>query len=102
MPTITRSDLSDAVHRIVGLSLKDSSELVELFLKEITDCIVRGESVKLASFGTFTVRKKGQRMGRNPKTGVDVPIAPRRVMVFKPSAILKQKVNDTRLVRLDE
>ena len=98
MPTITRNDLSDAVHRIVGLSHKDSSELVELFLKEITDCIARGESVKLSSFGMFTVRKKGQRMGRNPRTGVDAPIAPRRVMVFKPSAILKQKVKGTRPV----
>jgi integration host factor subunit alpha len=102
MPTTTRDDLSDALYLKVGLSHKESTALVELILKEITDCIVRGESVKLSSFGTFRVRKKGQRIGRNPKTGVDVPIAPRRVMVFKPSAILKQNVNDTRLVRLDE
>ena len=102
MPTITRAALTDAVHRIIGLSHKDSSELVELFLKEITDCIGRGESVKLSSFGMFTVRKKGQRMGRNPKTGVEVPIAPRRVVIFRPSAIMKQKVNGTRPVRLDE
>ena len=94
MPTITRVDLSAAVHRIVGLSHKDSLALVELFLKEITDCIVRGESVKLSAFGTFTVRKKGQRMGRNPKTGVDVPIAPRRVVIFRASAIMKQKVDE--------
>ena len=86
--------MTDAVHRIIGLSHKDSSELVELFLKEITDCIVGGEMVKLASFGTFTVRKKRQRMGRNPKTGVEVPIAPRRVVVFRPSAIIKQKVDE--------
>ena len=93
MPTITRVDLSDAVHRMIGLSHKDSSALVELFLKEIADCIVRGETVKLSSFGSFMVRKKGQRIGRNPKTGTEVPISPRRVMVFKPSAILKQCIN---------
>ena len=93
MPTITRVDLSDAVHRMIGLSHKDSSALVALFLKEITDCIVRGETVKLSSFGSFMVRKKGQRIGRNPKTGTEVPISPRRVMVFKPSAIMKQKVS---------
>ncbi len=62
-------------------------------LKEITDCIERGETVKLSSFGSFVVRKKGQRIGRNPKTGTEVPISPRRVMVFKPSAILKQHIN---------
>ena len=71
-------------------------------MKEITDCIVRGETVKLSSFGTFTVRKKGQRMGRNPKTGIEARIAPRSVVVFKTSAIMKQKVNGTRPVRLDE
>ncbi len=61
--------------------------------KEITDCLERGETVKLSSFGSFVVRKKGQRIGRNPKTGKEVPISPRRVMVFKPSAILKQRIN---------
>jgi len=69
--------------------------LVELVLKEITDCLERGETVKLSSFGSFVVRKKGQRIGRNPKTGMEVPISPRRVMVFKPSAILKQRINGT-------
>ena len=69
------------------------STLVELVLREITDCLERGETVKLSSFGSFVVRKKGQRIGRNPKTGKEVPISPRRVMVFKPSAILKQRIN---------
>jgi integration host factor subunit alpha len=69
--------------------------LVELVLKEITDCLERGETVKLSSFGSFVVRNKGQRIGRNPKTGKEVPISPRRVMVFKPSAILKQRINAT-------
>ena len=74
-------------------SFTESAALVELVLKEITDCLERGETVKLSSFGSFVVRKKGQRIGRNPKTGTEVPISPRRVMVFKPSAILKQRIN---------
>jgi integration host factor subunit alpha len=75
------------------LSRTESSAFVELVLKEITDCLEKGETVKLSSFGSFMVRKKGQRIGRNPKTGTEVPISPRRVMVFKPSAILKQRIN---------
>ena len=73
-------------HEVVGLCF-------ELVLKEITDCLEKGETVKLSSFGSFIVRTKGQRIGRNPKTGTEVPISPRRVMVFKPSAILKQRIN---------
>jgi len=91
--TITRADLCEAVYQKVGLSRTESATLVELVLKEITDCLERGETVKLSSFGSFVVRKKGQRIGRNPKTGTEVPISPRRVMVFKPSAILKQHIN---------
>jgi integration host factor subunit alpha len=91
--TVTRADLCEAVYQKVGLSRTESSTLVELVLKEITDCLERGETVKLSSFGSFVVRKKGQRIGRNPKTGKEVPISPRRVMVFKPSAILKQRIN---------
>jgi integration host factor subunit alpha len=92
--TVTRADLCEAVYQKIGLSRTESAALVELVLKEITDCLVeRGETVKLSSFGSFVVRKKGQRIGRNPKTGTEVPISPRRVMVFKPSAILKQHIN---------
>jgi integration host factor subunit alpha len=91
--TVTRADLCEAVYQKVGLSRTESASLVELVLKEITDCLERGETVKLSSFGSFVVRKKGQRIGRNPKTGKEVPISPRRVMVFKPSAILKQRIN---------
>jgi integration host factor subunit alpha len=75
------------------LSHAESAALVELVLKEITDCLERGETVKLSFFGSFILREKGQRLGRNPKTGKEVPISPRRVMVFKPSAILKQNIN---------
>jgi integration host factor subunit alpha len=73
-------------------SLRGRSALVETVLKEITECLERGETVKFSSFGTFVVRKKGQRLGRNPKTGTEVPISPRRVMAFKASAILKQRI----------
>ena len=91
--TVTRADLCEAVYQKVGLSRTESSSLVELVLKEITDCLERGETVKLSSFGTFAVRQKSQRMGRNPKTGDEVPIAPRRVLVFRPSHVLKAVIN---------
>jgi integration host factor subunit alpha len=93
---VTRVELYDAVYRKVGLSRSESSALVELVLKEISDSVAGGKIVKLSSFGTFTVRKKGERMGRNPKTGVDAPISPRRVLVFKASAIMKQRINGHR------
>jgi integration host factor subunit alpha len=95
--TTTRADLCEAVYRKVGLSRSESAALVELVFKEITDRLEDGETVKLSSFGSFVVRSKGPRLGRNPKTGKEVPITPRRVMVFKPSAVLKQ-----RLGRADE
>src|ERR1700734_1050488 len=91
--TVTRADLCEAVYQKVGLSRTESSTLVELVLKESTERRGRGETLNLSSFGSFVVRKKGQRIGRNPKTGKEVPISPRRVMVFKPSAILKQRIN---------
>jgi integration host factor subunit alpha len=94
--TVTRVELYDAVYRKVGLSRSESSGLVELVLREISDSVARGETVKLSSFGTFTVRQKGERIGRNPKTGAEVLIAPRRVVVFKASAIMKQQINDGR------
>jgi integration host factor subunit alpha len=91
--TVTRADLCEAVYQAVGLSRTESADLVELVLDEISDRIVAGEPVKLSSFGSFIVRSKGERIGRNPKTGEEVPISPRRVMVFKPSNVLKQKIN---------
>ncbi|HET7408881.1 MAG TPA: integration host factor subunit alpha [Paracoccaceae bacterium] len=91
--TLTRSNLSEAIYREVGLSRNDSSEMVETILARISDALVAGESVKISSFGTFAVRDKGARMGRNPKTGEEVPIDPRRVLVFRPSHILKDRVN---------
>lgn len=91
--TITRADLAEAVYRRLGLSRTESATMVEMVLEEICNCIVSGESVKLSSFGSFIVRQKGQRIGRNPKTGLEVPIPPRRVTVFKPSNIIKKRIN---------
>jgi len=90
--TLTRVDLAEAVYRRVGLSRTESAELVETVIDAIRDAVADGESVKLSSFGSFIVRDKKERIGRNPKTGEEVPIKPRRVMVFKPSNILKEAV----------
>lgn len=92
--TITRADLSEAVYQEVGLSRNESAELVESVLNEISDALVRGEMVKLSSFGSFSVREKGERIGRNPKTGEEVPILPRRVLVFRASHVLKNRINN--------
>src|SRR5437868_8825984 len=93
---ITRVDLYEAVCREVGLSRSESLVMVELVLKEIADSLEKGETVKLSSFGSFIVRKKKQRIGRNPKTGTQAIISPRRIVVFKPSATLKQQINGRR------
>jgi len=90
--TLTRAQLADAVHRNVRLSRAESAALVEMMLNEITACLERGEAVKLSSFGNFVVRAKAARVGRNPKTGIQAPIAARRVLVFKPSPIFKHRV----------
>jgi integration host factor subunit alpha len=92
--TLTRSDLSEAVYREVGLSRNESAELVESILAHVSGALVAGETVKISSFGTFSVRDKGPRIGRNPKTGEEVPIEPRRVLVFRPSHILKDRMNE--------
>ena len=93
--TVTRAQLSEAVYQEVGLSRNESADLVGSVLNEISDTLVRGESVKISSFGSFSVRQKGERKGRNPKTGEEVPIKPRRVLVFRASNVLKQKINST-------
>ncbi|RMF33965.1 MAG: integration host factor subunit alpha [Alphaproteobacteria bacterium] len=91
--TLTRMDLSEAVYREVGLSRNESAQMVESVLKLMSDALVRGETVKISSFGTFSVREKNRRIGRNPKTGEEVPIEPRRVLVFRASHIMKDRVN---------
>ena len=90
--TLTRMDLAEAVHSEVGLSRNDSAQLVESVLNHVSDALVRGETVKLSSFGTFSVREKSARVGRNPKTGEEVPIHPRRVLTFGPSHLMKDRV----------
>ncbi|AVM73601.1 integration host factor subunit alpha [Magnetospirillum gryphiswaldense] len=92
--TITRAQLSEAVYQEVGLSRNESSDLLEAVLEEVAEALAQGEAVKISSFGSFAVRSKGQRIGRNPKTGEEVPILPRRVLVFRPSQLLKKKIND--------
>lgn len=92
--TITRAQLSEAVYQEVGLSRNESADLLEAVLNEISSALADGEVVKISSFGSFAVRSKGQRIGRNPKTGEEVPILPRRVLVFRPSQLLKKKIND--------
>jgi len=94
MPTtLTRADLTESVYEEVGLSRNESAELVETVLDEISDSLVAGNNVKISSFGSFLVRQKNGRMGRNPKTGEEVPIDPRRVIVFRPSQVMKDEIN---------
>jgi integration host factor subunit alpha len=90
--TLTRMDLSDAVFREVGLSRNESAQLVESVLQHMSDALVAGEQVKISSFGTFSIRDKAARVGRNPKTGEEVPIHPRRVLTFRPSHLMKDRV----------
>ncbi len=90
--TLTRMDLSEAVFREVGLSKNESSDLVESVLELMSSALVKGEQVKISSFGTFSVRQKNARVGRNPKTGEEVPITPRRVLTFRPSHLMKEQV----------
>lgn len=91
--TLTRADLADELHRAIGLSRTESADLVEQVLDIISGALVAGENVKLSSFGSFVLRKKGRRIGRNPKTGIEVPIEPRTVLTFRPSQLLRQKIN---------
>lgn len=92
--TITRADLAESVYEQVGLSRNESADLVEAVLNEISDNLIKGKNVKISSFGSFSVRQKGERVGRNPKTGIEVPILPRKVLVFRASHVLKDRINE--------
>ena len=92
---MTRADLAEAVFKKVGLPRNESAEIVELVLREIVSSLENGDQVKLSSFGSFGIREKGERIGRNPKTGQEVPITPRRVLVFRASNIMKQRINES-------
>ncbi len=91
--TVTRAQLAEAVYQEVGLSRNDSSQLVDVILEELSQALIKGDMAKLSSFGSFQVRSKARRVGRNPKTGEEVPILPRRVLVFRASHVLKDKIN---------
>ena len=93
MDTLTRAGLTEAIYAEVGLSRQESAELLEAVLERIAVVLETGESVKISGFGTFLLREKGERVGRNPKTGVEVPILPRRVLTFRPSQVLKARIN---------
>lgn len=90
--TLTRADLSEALHQEVGLSRAESAKIVEQILAEMCEALSRGENVKISGFGTFVLRDKGERNGRNPKTGVEVPIAPRRVLTFRASQMMRNRI----------
>jgi integration host factor subunit alpha len=90
--TLTRADLADVVHRNLGLSRAESAHFVERILHHMCHALSEGQNVKISGFGSFILRDKGERVGRNPKTGVEVPIAPRRVMTFRASQILRDRI----------
>jgi len=92
LQTLTRADLSDAVHREIGLSRADAATMVEKVLGLMCEAMAKGENVKISGFGTFVLRDKGERVGRNPKTGIEVPIAPRRVLTFRASNMLRDRI----------
>lgn len=92
-PTLTRAELSDAVHREIGLSRAESAHLVESVLDHVAQALLAGRNVKISSFGSFILRDKSRRIGRNPKTGIEVPIEPRRVLTFRPSQIMRDRIN---------
>lgn len=91
--TLTRADLAEALHREVGLARADSSRLVEQILYEMCHALSQGENVKISGFGTFVLRDKAQRVGRNPKTGVEVAIEPRRVLTFRASQMMRERIS---------
>ena len=90
--TLTRADLAESLHHEVGLSRADSARLVEQILGHMCDALANGENVKISGFGTFVLRDKGERIGRNPKTGIEVPIAPRRVLTFRASQMMRDRI----------
>lgn len=90
--TLTRADLAESLHREIGLSRSDASKVVEQILTEMCDALTSGQNVKISGFGTFVLRDKGERIGRNPKTGVEVPIAPRRVLTFRASQMMRERI----------
>lgn len=102
MNTVTRAQLAEAIYTNVGLSRNESAALLETVLERVSAALEAGEAVKISAFGTFLVRQKGQRVGRNPKTGIEVPILPRKVLSFRPSQVLKARINNEPVNEDDE
>ena len=94
--TLTRADLTESLHRQVGLSRAESASIVERILAHMCEALSKGDNVKISGFGSFVLRDKGERVGRNPKTGIEVPIAPRRVLTFRASQMLRDKIVEAR------
>lgn len=101
MTTLTRAQLTETIYAQVGLSRNDSADLLKTVLERMSSALEAGDTVKITGFGTFAVRQKGRRIGRNPKTGVEVAISPRRVLTFRPSQVLKAHVNGTAIPEID-
>jgi len=101
MQTVTRAHLAERIYAQLGLSRNESADLLEVVLERMAATLEAGDSVKISGFGTFSVRQKGRRIGRNPKTGQEVPILPRRVLVFRPSHVLKSRINGNHLIAAD-
>ena len=102
MNTVTRAQLAETIYAQVGLSRNDSADLLETVLERMSLALEAGDSVKISGFGTFSVRQKGRRVGRNPKTGVEVPILPRRVLTFRPSQVFRAHVNGIAIPQGDD
>ena len=102
MNTLTRANLAEAIYTEVGLSRNESAALLESVLERVSAALEAGEAVKVSAFGTFMVRQKGQRVGRNPKTGIEVPILPRKVLSFRPSQVLKARINGQAVPATDD
>jgi len=102
MKTITRADLAEAIYAQVGLSRNESAALLETVLERVSAALEAGEAVKISAFGSFVVRQKGKRVGRNPKTGIEVPILPRKVLSFRPSQVLKARLNPGMRIAADD
>lgn len=96
LPTLTRAELADAINRSVGLSRADAGRMVESIIDHVTEALAKGQQVKLTGFGTFLLRDKKQRIGRNPKTGIEVPITPRRVLSFRASSQVRARIADAK------
>ena len=102
MLTVTRAHLADTIHAEVGLSRNECADLLKIVLSRVSTTLESGESVKISGFGTFSIRQKGRRVGRNPKTGEEVPIQPRRVLVFRPSHVLRTRINGGTATETDD